>query len=73
MTSYSQNDEDLLLLDLYKKKKIENCFFFEFGAWDGKLLSNCRLPFENNWSGCFVELDKKRLQDLKKNYLVHKV
>ena len=68
MNSYSQNDEDLFILDLYKKKKIQNCFFFEFGAWDGKHLSNCRLLFENGWSGCFVELDRKKFQDLKNNY-----
>ena len=68
MNSYSQNDEDLFILDLYKKKKIQNCFFFEFCAWDGKHLSNCRLLFENGWSGCFVELDRKKFQDLENNY-----
>ena len=63
MHSYSQNDEDSFVLDLYKKKNIDNCFFFEFGAWDGIHYSNCRLLFENNWSGCFVELDKKKIND----------
>ena len=68
MHNYSQNDEDSFILDLYKKKNIDNCFFFEFGAWDGIHLSNCRLLFENNWSGCFVESDKKKFKDLKSNY-----
>ena len=68
MHSYSQNDEDSFILELYKKKNIDNCFFFEFGAWDGIHLSNCRLLFENNWSGCFVESDKKKFKDLKSNY-----
>jgi len=68
MKSYSQNDEDIFLLDMYKKRQIENCFFFEFGAWDGTHLSNCRLLFENNWSGCFVELDKKKFSELQNNY-----
>ena len=68
MQSYSQNSEDSFILDLYKKKNIDNCYFFEFGAWDGIHLSNCRLLFENNWSGCFVELDKKKFKDLENNY-----
>ena len=43
-------------------------FFFEFGAWDGIYLSNCRLLYENNWSGCFVEYNKKKFQELQNNY-----
>ena len=68
MKSYSQNDEDIFLLDMYKKRQIENCFFFEFGEWDGIHMNNCRLLFENNWSGCFVELDKKKFSELQNNY-----
>jgi len=68
MKNYSQNDEDIFILDLFKSKKKEDCFFFEFGAWDGIHLSNCRLLFENGWSGCFVESDKIRFQRLIKNY-----
>ena len=68
MKTYSQFEEDLFLLDFFKKKDAKNNFFFEFGAWDGVHLSNCRLLFENNWSGCFVELDKTKFSELKKNY-----
>ena len=68
MKFYAQNKEDIFILDLFKSKKKENCFFFEFGAWDGIHLSNCRLLFENNWSGCFVELDRSKFKDLKMNY-----
>ena len=68
MRRYSQNDEDIFILDLFKKKDLNNCFFFEFGAWDGIHLSNCRLLFENNWSGCFVEYDKSRFKELQDNY-----
>ena len=67
MKTYSQFEEDLFLLDFFKKKDAKNNFFFEFGAWDGVYLSNCRLLFENNWSGCFVELDKTKFSELKKN------
>ena len=43
MKSYAQFDEDLILLDFFKKKKLNKGFFFEFGAWDGIYLSNCRM------------------------------
>ena len=68
MQRYSQNDEDIFILEMFKKKNLENCFFFEFGAWDGIYLSNCRLLYESDWSGCFVENDEKKFQELQKNY-----
>ena len=70
MKSHSQNNEDEFILDIYNKKKIESGFFFEFGAWDGIHLSNCRLLFENGWSGCFVEIDERRFIDLKNNIII---
>ena len=71
MHSRSQNLEDLFVMDLFKKKNIHSGFFFEFGAWDGIHLSNCRLLFENGWSGCFAELDRKKFEDLESNYKNH--
>ena len=35
MKSYSQCNEDLILLDFLKKTNLDRGFFFEFGAWDG--------------------------------------
>ena len=68
MKSYSQFGEDLILSNFFNKVGLSKGFFFEFGAWDGIYLSNCRIFFENGWSGCFVEGDKKKFVDLKKNY-----
>ena len=68
MKNYSQFNEDLFLLDFFQKKNKKNNFFFEFGAWDGVYLSNCRLLSENDWSGCFVELEEAKFNELKKNY-----
>ena len=68
MKSYSQFGEDLILLDFFNKTKLNKGFFFEFGAWDGIYLSNCRLLYEKGWEGCFVEADKRKFIDLKKNY-----
>jgi len=42
--------------------------FAEFGAWDGRYLSNCRLLFEQGWTGVFIEADAERFQDLRRNY-----
>ena len=68
MKSYSQFGEDLILLDFFNKTQLNKGFFFEFGAWDGIYLSNCRLFYEQGWKGCFVESDEKKFLDLKKNY-----
>ena len=68
MKSYSQFGEDLILLDFFNKTKLNKGFFFEFGAWDGIYLSNCRLLYEKGWEGCFVEADNRKFIDLKKNY-----
>jgi len=68
MKSYSQCGEDLILFDFFTKTKLKKGFFFEFGAWDGIFLSNCRMFYEQGWGGCFIEANKKRFEDLKKNY-----
>jgi hypothetical protein len=67
--SYSQFSEDLFLANIFKQKNINKGFFLEFGAWDGKHLSNCRHLYENGWKGCFIEGNKSRFLDLKKNYV----
>lgn len=67
--SYSQYSEDLFVANIFKTKNINKGFFMEFGAWDGKHLSNCRHLYENGWKGCFIEGNKSRFLDLKKNYI----
>lgn len=67
--SYAQFSEDLFLANIFKQKNIKKGFFLEFGAWDGKHLSNCRHLYENGWKGCFIEGNKSRFLDLKKNYI----
>jgi hypothetical protein len=67
--NYSQFSEDLFIANVFKQKNINKGFFMEFGAWDGKYLSNCRYLYENGWKGCFIEGNKSRFLDLKKNYI----
>jgi hypothetical protein len=66
--TYSQSGEDGVIAYLLGLAKIESGYFVEFGAWDGKHLSNSALLAEKGWSGCFIEGDKSRYEDLVTNY-----
>lgn len=65
---YSQNGEDGLIKFFNEKMNVKNGYFVEFGAWDGRHLSNCANLAEHGWSGCFIEGDQKRFQDFLVNY-----
>jgi len=66
---YSQNGEDGVLEELIRRlglDKGENSWCVEFGAWDGKHLSNTFLLVESqNWKGIFIEGDPRKFEDLK--------
>jgi hypothetical protein len=65
---YSQFGEDGLLAHFLNQLKITNGYFVEFGAWDGRHLSNCAHLISQGWQGCFVEGDKNRFDQLHRNY-----
>ncbi|MBC6445500.1 MAG: flagellar biosynthetic protein FliO [Alphaproteobacteria bacterium GM202ARS2] len=65
---YSQNGEDGIFKYIFSQLALQKGMFAEFGAWDGITLSNCRALFEQGWHGLFIEGNKKRFQNLKKNY-----
>jgi hypothetical protein len=68
---YSQFGEDGILSELVQRLPQEHLNFtaIEFGAWDGIHLSNiANLVKNHNFRGCFIEADKKRFEDLEKNY-----
>ena len=65
---YSQAGQDGIIEHVFKILGKKNGHFVEFGAWDGKFLSNCRKLFEEGWSGVFIEADKKKFSDLLVNY-----
>ena len=61
---YSQNGEDGIITKLLSTAQIENGFFVELGAWDGKRWSNTYRLYENGWSGCLIEENKDRFRQL---------
>lgn len=62
----SQAGEDGVLAELLRRLGVEKGWFCEFGAWDGKYLSNTYLLLENGWSGVMIEGDEQRYADLQK-------
>lgn len=64
---HSQNGEDGVLSKLFDTLGISEGYFVEFGAWDGKYLSNTFALFERGWRGCYIEGDEGRFRDLCSN------
>lgn len=65
MRSYSQNQEDVIVLALFKGFKGT---LLEIGANDGVTLSNSQLLIENGWKGYLVEPGRKVFDKL---YTLH--
>ncbi len=61
---HSQCGEDGILERLLSDLGIENGYFVEFGAWDGRHLSNCAAMADRGFGGCFIEGDPARFADL---------
>jgi hypothetical protein len=64
---YSQNGEDGVLAEIFQRLTIEHGFFVEFGAWDGKHLSNTYRLAELGWNGLYLEGDADRFTELRAN------
>ena len=62
---YSQNGEDGILEELCRRLQIGPGWSVEFGAWDGKNLSNTFNLLEHaGWNAVDIEADERRYQDL---------
>ncbi|MBT3660479.1 MAG: hypothetical protein HOA30_02225 [Rhodospirillaceae bacterium] len=70
---YSQNGEDGILAELLRALKLDQGYFVEFGAWDGKHWSNSYHLYEKGWHGCFIEADGERYRQLCENIPDEKV
>ncbi len=63
----SQNGEDGIIEELLKRLNIDNGWVCEFGAWNGKHLSNTFNLVENkDFNAVFIEGDKNKYKDLLK-------
>lgn len=63
---YSQNGEDGIIEQLCNELNISKGWFCEFGAWDGKYLSNCYNLLDKGWHGIMIEGDNTKFNDLRK-------
>jgi hypothetical protein len=62
---FSQFGEDGIIAELCRRLHLQTGWFVEFGAWDGKYLSNTyRLLSQAGWQGVYIEGDANRYQDL---------
>jgi len=65
----SQSGEDGILEKIFEILPPGSRFCVEFGAWDGKYLSNCyHLIFDKGWRGVMIEADKKKFKKLQHHY-----
>lgn len=65
----SQCGEDGIIEEIFRRIGTTNKWCIEFGAWDGKLLSNTWSLWHNEgWNALLIEADNSRLSQLKENY-----
>ncbi len=63
--NFSQDGEDGIIERIFEIISAKNKYFVEFGAWDGKYLSNCYyLASFKTWSGCFIEANPQKYNEL---------
>ncbi|MFN9280538.1 MAG: hypothetical protein ACK6DW_12480 [Betaproteobacteria bacterium] len=64
----SQDGEDGIIDKIFDVVGTKNKYCIEFGAWDGKHLSNCwNLIANQNWGGCFIEGNAEKYGQLERN------
>ena len=64
----SQSGEDGIIEQLFRQIGCTGGYFVEFGAWDGRHLSNSAKLADEGWRGCFIEGSPERFKDLEANY-----
>ena len=65
--SYSQRGQDLFALYVHSKSKNRNKICIEFGAGDGKFISNTFLLSKKNFKSLLIEPTKRQFSSLKNN------
>jgi hypothetical protein len=70
---YSQQGEDGVIAEVFKRIGTTNKWCLECGAGDGLFLSNTRRLIEAGWTGVLVEADASKAERLAANSEVHTV
>lgn len=65
---YSQGGEDGIIEKLLARIDCRAGYFVEFGAWDGRHLSNTAKLADEGWRGCFIEGDAERFRQLNQSH-----
>jgi hypothetical protein len=66
---YSQCGQDGVIRRALDMMNVSEGYCVEFGAWDGKWLSNTRnLLLHHSWDGCLIEQDSQRFLELQALY-----
>lgn len=65
---HSQRGQDGILAEIFRRLKIKEGLFVEFGAWDGMYLCNSRWLYEKGWAGVFIEAKQERFEKLCRVY-----
>ncbi|MGC9954229.1 MAG: hypothetical protein ABSD21_08120 [Rhizomicrobium sp.] len=65
----SQTGEDGVIAKILEVLPEQNCWCVEFGAWDGRHMSNtANLVLNKNYAAVLIEADADKLKELKSNY-----
>jgi len=72
---FSQYGEDGIIEEIFKRlESVSDKQCCEFGAWDGKFLSNtCNLITNHNYEAILIESDKKKFNELNINFPEKKI
>lgn len=64
---YSQNGEEGILIEVFKRLGVKKGVCVEFGAHNGKFCSNTRYFLENGWAGTLIEANPALFVELQNN------
>jgi hypothetical protein len=65
--SFSQNDEDGIIQEIFRRLAVERGTFVEFGVQDG-MQNNSRLLLYKQWKGLWIEADAKCIQEIQRAF-----
>jgi hypothetical protein len=63
---YSSGGEDGVLAEIFRRLNVQHGWFCEFGAWDGKYISNSYHLVKQGWRGVEIEADSTSFAELQR-------